>query len=123
MEFGRVTNVMVNRWLAEFTSIDAYISLHSSNPDMDDPFLSEISGGAYARVSTKFGPAGSSRAVWNTRAITFVNLPSSLLVYAGIWETPFGGDMLGSTPLAKAVRITNGAGYSIGANNLVIALP
>ena len=119
MDNGRIHTYLVSRWLQDLSS--SYVSLHFSDPDVDDPVLSEVSGNGYKRQMTIMEPV-SDRSIMSTKEIRFVKLPPTLLTHFALWDSEIGGQLLASGPLAAAVRLIGDSSYVIPANNIAISI-
>lgn len=119
MDKGRISSHLTQRWLTDFAMV--YVSLHSSNPDVDDPILSEISGNGYKRQRITMEVA-SDRARINSNAVKFTHLPPTLITHYALWDSEFGGQVFASGPLATAQRLIGGATYVIPENNVAVSL-
>lgn len=116
---GRVSETVAQQWLEDFDNV--YVSLHFSDPDVDDPVLSELSGGGYRRIPCTM-QAVSSRAVVNTEPIRFTGLPSALAAYVGIWSDSVRGTLMASSQLASPQRLIGDSTYIIPEGSLAVSI-
>lgn len=119
MQRGRISSYVTLKWIEDFLNV--YISLHSSDPDVDDPFLSEITGHGYRRMRTDMTIV-SDRAVVNASDLRFTNLPATLITHLGIWDSEVNGSIMASVPLESAMRTIVGASLVLPANNIAVSI-
>ena len=119
MDYGRISGNVTSKWLEIFRIV--YVSLHSSNPDVDDPIFSEITGAGYRRLKMSMDIV-SDRSVVNTTSIKFTNLPNTLVTHIGLWSTEINGDLLASAPMENPLRVTSGASLQFIPSTIAVSL-
>ena len=91
-------------------TMTAYVSLHTADPG--DTGISEVSGGAYARVGpAAFVNTGSNPTVASNSAL--LSFPSATagwgaITYFGLWSAATGGSFFGSGLLGSPTSVNNG---------------
>lgn len=116
---GRISSYLTQKWMEDFTIV--YVALHSSDPDVDDPVLSEISGNGYKRQRITMTPV-SDRGRINSTAVRFIQLPPTVATHFALWGSEFGGQVFASGPLAQSQRFIGGSSFSIPEFNIAVSL-
>lgn len=119
MNNGRIAPFLAEKWLNDLKNV--YFSLHTSDPDVDNPRLNEVSGGGYKRTPGVMVPV-SPRAVANDTTVRFANLPPVLITHLGIWNTEANGSLMASVPLRSPARVSNNASYAISVRDIVVSI-
>lgn len=104
-----------------FTLRSSYLALHSSNPTAAGLSSTEIAGGSYVRKSVAWSTP-ASRAILNSAAIVFNNLPAVTVTYFAIWDSVTGGNCFYSLALPSSLVIAAGNTLTIPINDLAIVL-
>ena len=107
---------------ATLTSAVRFVSLHTS-ANTDAAAGTEVSGGAYTRVSATF-TATSGGATSNTAAIVFPTATAAwgTITHVGVYSAATAGTYLAWADLTTAKTVGSGDGFEISAGNLSITL-
>jgi hypothetical protein len=107
-----------------------YIGLINTITDGEAGLVTEVSGGAYARVGVASNdanwtaPAAGNGIVSNAVAVTYAKAttPWGLVENFGIWDALSGGNLLFYGPLAEALDIISGVRASFGPGSILISI-
>lgn len=100
---------------------DGWVSLHSSNPAVDDPSLSELTGVGYGRAYPALQAVGA-HTLANSVVMSFTNLPPVVITHFGLWTQETGGDLLLSLPMDSARRMRDISQLIIDVAEFVVLL-
>lgn len=114
-----LTDFQANSWLSEIQSV--WLGLHGSNPDINGPNASEISGGGYERINVNFTDP-DQRIMWNKQEARFRGMPSSTVAFLSGWNQQFNGRMIWYTVADDPERVQSGQSYVVKAGTVAVSL-
>lgn len=117
---GNFDDHYVHKWLAEAVA-KAHVSLHYESPGMNGLGRGEISGGGYTRLRISFS-IPINRSTWSMEDARWTGLTKTLLTHFGIWDDPYGGNLVAYGLLPERVGIANGQGYLIPTGQLALSI-
>lgn len=97
-----------------------YLALHYTNPAMGGLGSGEVSGGSYLRQALTMS-AMSNRAIYNTAAVLFTNLPGVTVAYLGIWDAASGGNLIGYIQVLPTITVQAGGQFPVNAGDVALA--
>jgi len=110
----------VNTMLSGFLPESVELALHSDEPVIGSN-LNELSGGDYVRKTIEFESAANNRIVSNTNAVTFENLPASVISYISICDSS-DGSIVCYDEFAPNLNVVSGDILEIAVGDLQITI-
>jgi hypothetical protein len=105
----------------DFQVAEHWCSLHIADPGKTGQ--SEASGAPYARKPvtpfTSVDSDGSAKRVRNA-ALLLIQVPAGTYTHIGLWDSPAGGNFLGSGPLSSPATVNDGDFVIVRENDLSI---
>jgi hypothetical protein len=96
-----------------------YASLHTADPGLIGS--NEVTGGSYARQVVGLS-AAAAKSTSNSAILSYVYMPSTNVLYAGLWHAGFGGSFLMSGSLSASKIVNSGDTFQFQASNFVVTL-
>ena len=97
----------------------SYLSLHIADPGLTG--ANEVAGGAYARQQTEFTPTENGDYA-NMEDLEFTRLPTARVNYAGLWDSPMGGNFLWGAWLGETQELRAGDAFVVDAGWVILRL-
>lgn len=116
MGFG---DYVIEKALAD-VGAESWVALNFDDPEVAGGEATEITGTGYIRQLASFSDI-ANRSMWVIAPLSWQGLPQTRVTHVSGWTGQYGGSLQWSGPLPAPVRILEGKGYIIQANEIVLS--
>ena len=116
-----IADALASKWMGSLADIPCFASLHYEVPSGDQPMASEIDGSTYVRAPLTWNLLTPRTAV-NTQALEWLNIEDTTIVAVGVFNAPFGGQLLLVAALDDPYPISGRGSYRVDEGSLYVTI-
>lgn len=99
---------------------ECWVALHFDDPTLAGAYASEVNGGGYGRILSKWGEI-SNKIMWLDNNLIWTGLQQTRITHLGGWNAEFNGDLMWVSQVKPPARILDGKGYSVAKGTIALS--